>query len=86
MTRRHAEFKTVTPTTFFGELFRLCNFQHRNFVCSITLIPFVIMSQNLVEIQSMTRRCAEIKVVTPPTFFAELFHFVIFRIEIVSAL
>ena len=45
-------------------------------VRSITLIPFEIISRNLVEI----------KTVTPPTFFAELFPFEIFGIEIVSAL
>ena len=34
----------------------------------------------------MARRRAEIKTVTPPTFVVELFPFVIFSIEIVSAL
>ena len=34
----------------------------------------------------MTRRHAEIKTVTSPTLFAELFPFVIFSIEILSAL
>ena len=51
----------------------------------ITLISFEI-SRNLAQISSMTRQRAEIKTATPPTFFAELFPFVIFSIEIVSAL
>ena len=44
----------------FGGIIPLCNFQCRNRVRSITLIPFEIISQNLVQIYSMTRRRAEI--------------------------
>ena len=47
----------------------LCNFQYKNRVRSITLIPFEIISRNLAHIKSMTRRRAEIKTVTPSTFF-----------------
>ena len=52
---------TVTPTTFFCGIIPFCYFQYRNRVHSITLIPFEIISQNLVEIYSMTRRRAGIK-------------------------
>ena len=40
----------------------------------------------VVRVLRMIRRRAEIKTVTPPTFFAEFFPFEIFSIEIVSAL
>ena len=49
------------------EIIPLYNVQCRNRVRSITLIPLEIISQNLVEIESMTRRRAEIKTVTQPT-------------------
>ena len=40
---------TVPPPTFFCGIIPLCNFQYRNGVCSITLILFEIISQNLVQ-------------------------------------
>ena len=40
---------TVAPPTFFCGIIPLCNFQYRNGVCSITLILFEIISQNLVQ-------------------------------------
>ena len=60
MTRRRAEVNNGHSTYIFCGIIPLCNFQYRNRVRSITLIPFVIISQNLVEIKSMTRRRAEI--------------------------
>ena len=51
MTRRRAEVNNVTPTNFFFcGIIPLCNFQYRNCVRSITLIPSKIISQILVEI------------------------------------
>ena len=55
-------------------------------VRSITLIPFEIISRNLAQIWNMTRRPAEINNGHSTYIFAELFPFVIFSIEIVSAL
>ena len=110
MTRRCAEIKNGYSTYIFYGIIPLCNFQYRNRVRSITLIPFVIISQNLVvsngikviertrflyrELQRVIipqKKVGGVTVVnlctvTPPTFFVELFPFVIFRIEIVSAL
>ena len=60
MTRWHAEIHNIYSTYIFCGIIPLCNFPYRNCVHSITLVPFEIMSQNLVEIYSMTRRCAEI--------------------------
>ena len=48
MIRRRAEIKNSCSTCIFGGIIPLCNFQYRNSVCSITLIPFEIISQNLV--------------------------------------
>ena len=64
----------------------LCNFPYRKFVHSITLIPFEIISQNLDQILSMTRQHREINKGHSTYIFVELFPFLIFRIEIVSAL
>ena len=50
MTRRGAEIKSRHSTYIFGGIIPLCNFQDRYSVRSITLIPFEIISQNLVEI------------------------------------
>ena len=47
-------------------------------------MPFEIISQNLVEIKSKTRQCAEINNDTSTYFFAELFPFVIFSIDVQS--
>ena len=60
MTRQHAEIKNRHSTYIFCGIIPLCNFQTRNRVHSITLISFEIISQNLVEIYSMTRQRAEI--------------------------
>ena len=49
----------VTPSTF-CEIIPLCNFQYRNRVRSITLMPLEIISQNLVEIKGITRQRIEI--------------------------
>ena len=48
----------------FCRIIPLGNFQHRNHVHSITLISFQIISQNLVQILSMTGRRARIRTVT----------------------
>ena len=50
MIRRHAEIKNRHSTYIFCGIIPLWNFQYRNCVRSITLIPFEIISQNLVEI------------------------------------
>ena len=50
MTRRCAEIKNGYSTYIFFGIIPLCNFQYRNRVHSITLIPFEIILQNLVEI------------------------------------
>ena len=55
MTRGHAEINNGHSTYIFCGIIPLCNFQYRNRVHSITLIPFELMSQNLVEILSMTQ-------------------------------
>ena len=56
MTRRRAEINNGHSTYIFCGIITLCNFQYRNDrVRSITLIPFEIISQNLV-----TKRRAEI--------------------------
>ena len=59
--RGRAEVNNSCSTCIFGRIIPLCNFQYRNRVRSITLILIEIISQNLVEILSMTRRYAEIK-------------------------
>ena len=76
---------TFTPPTFFAELYSFFNFQYRNCVRSITLIPFEIMSQNLVEIQSMSRRGAKINKGHSIYIFCGIIPFDIFSVEIVSA-
>ena len=86
MTRRRAEVNNIYSTYIFCEIIPLCNFQYRNRVRSITLIPFEIMSQNLVELYSMTRRGAEINNGHFTYIFAELFPFVMYSIEIMSTL
>ena len=86
MTRRRAEINYRYSTYIVCGIIPLCNFQYRNRVRSITLIPFEIISQTLEEIKSMTRRRAEINNRHSIYIFAELFPFVIFSIEIVSAL
>ena len=60
MTRRRAEINNGHSTYIFCGNIPLCNFQYRNCVHSITLIPFEIISRNFAQILSMTRRCAEI--------------------------
>ena len=50
MTRLCAEINNGNLTYIFCGIIPLCNFQYRNGVRSITLIPFKIISQNLVEI------------------------------------
>ena len=55
MIRRRAEINNRHSTYIFCGIIPLCNFQYRNCVRSITLISFEIMSQNLVEIQTMCR-------------------------------
>ena len=55
-------------------------------VRSITLIPCEIISQNLTQIQSMTRQRAEINNGHSTYIFCGLIPFVIFSIEIMSAL
>ena len=85
MTRRHAEINNRHSTYIFCGIIPLCNFQYRNRVRSITLIPFEIISQNLVEYKAGPDDLQRSTTLTPPTFFVELFPFVIFRIEIVSA-
>ena len=81
-----AEINNDHSTYIFCEIIPLCNLQYRNLVRSITLIPFEIISQNMVEILSMTRRRAGIDNGHSSYILADLFPFVIFRIEIVSAL
>ena len=49
MTRRHAEIKNSLSTYIFCGIIPLCNFQYRNRARSITLIPFEIISRNLVQ-------------------------------------
>ena len=86
MTRGGAEIDNGHSTYIFCGIIPLCNFQYRNRVHSITLIPFEIISQNLVEIQSMTGRHAEINNTQFLHFWRNYSPFVIFPIEIVSTL
>ena len=87
MTRRHAEINNGHSAYFSCGIIPLCNFQYRNHVHSITLIPFEKISQNLVEIFSMTRQHAEINNSRSICIFSrKIFPFVIFLIEIVSTL
>ena len=86
MTRRRAENNNGHSTCIFCGIIPLCNFQYTNCVHFITLIPFEIISQNWVEIKSMTDDMQRFTRVAPSAFLAELFPFVIFRIEIVSTL
>ena len=50
MARRRAEINNGHSTLIFFGNIPLCNFQYNNRVHSITLIPFEVISQNLVEI------------------------------------
>ena len=50
MTRGRAEINNGHSIYIFCGIIPLCNFQYRNRVPSITLIPLEIISQNLVEI------------------------------------
>ena len=50
MKKQHAEINKGHSTYIFCAIFPLFNFQYRNCVRSTTLIPFEIISQNLVEI------------------------------------
>ena len=50
MTRQRAEINNGHSTYIFCGVIPLCNFQYKNRVRSITLVPFEIISQNLVEI------------------------------------
>ena len=50
MIRRRAEINNRHSTYIFGGIIPLCNFQYRNRVRSITLIPLEIISQNLAQI------------------------------------
>ena len=77
---------TVAPPTFFCGIIPLCNFQYGNGVCSITLILFQIISQNLVQYKALPAILQRLKVVTPLTLFAELFPILISGIDIVSTL
>ena len=77
-----AEINNGHFTYIFCGIIPLCNFQYRNRVHSITLIPFEIISQNLVEISSMTVDVQRLSTVAPPAFLAELFPFVIFPIKL----
>ena len=86
MTRQGAEINNGHSTYIFCGIIPLCNFQYKNRVHSITLIPFEIISPNLVEIESMTEDMQRLATVAPSAFWAELFSFVIFPIEIVSTL
>ena len=86
MTRRRAEINNGYSNYIFCGIIPLCNFPYRNRVRFITLIPFEIISRNLAQIKSMTRRRAEINNGYSTYIFAELFLFVIFHIEIVSPL
>ena len=61
MTRRRVEINNDHSIYIFCVIIPLCNFPYRNSVRSITLIPLEIISQNFVEIYSMTRQHAEIK-------------------------
>ena len=76
---------TVAPPTFFCGIIPLCNFQYRNGVCSITLILFEIISQNLVQYKARPAILQRLEVVTPLTLFAESFPILISGIDIVSA-
>ena len=78
MTRQGAEINNGHSTYIFSGIIPLCNFQYRNRVHSITLIPFEIISQNLVEIESMTDDVQRLTTDAPPAFLVELFPFVIF--------
>ena len=81
MIRRRAEINNGHFTYIFGGIIPLCHFQYRNRVHSIHLIPFKIISRSLAQIYVQ-----RLTTVTPSTFLAELFPFVIFSIEIVSTL
>ena len=61
MTRRHADINNDHSTYIFYGIIPLCNFLYRNSVLCITLIPFMIISRNLVQMYSMTSHFAEIK-------------------------
>ena len=86
MTRRGAEINNRHSTYIFCGIIPLCNFQYRNRVRSITLISFEIISRNLVQYKAWPAILQRLKLVTPLTLFAELFPFLISRIDIVSAL
>ena len=86
MTRRCAEINNGHSIYIFGGIISLCNFQYRNRVRSITLTPYEIISQNLVKYKAWPDDVQRMTMIIPPTFFAELFSFVSFSIEIVSAL
>ena len=51
--------RTVTPPTFFTELWPYEIFPSKNCVCFMTLIPSRICSWNCVKIQTTIRWCAE---------------------------
>ena len=86
MSRRCAAINNGHSTYIFFGIIPLCKFPYRNRVRSITLIPFKIISRNLAQLKSMTRRRGEINSIYSTYIFAELFPFVIFSIEIVSGL
>ena len=64
----------------------LCNFPYRSRVRSITLKPFKKINETWHKYRAWPDNVQRLTTFTPPTFFAELFPFVIFSIEIVSAL
>ena len=86
MTRRHAEINNSHSKYIFCGIIPRCNFQYRNRVRFITLIPFEIISRNLVQYKAWPAFLQRLKLVTPLTLFAELFPFLISDIDIVSAL